>query len=300
MERYPKVVIIILNWNGKEDTAECLNSLGAVTYPSYEVLVVDNASSDGSVEYLREKFPGQKLIENKENQGFSAGNNAGIKWAMENSADYVLLLNNDTVVDPAFLDELVKVAEGDKRIGIVGPKMYYYEPKDMLYFAGATINWYTGRTKHVGIKKIDRGQFDSIQDADFIAGAAMLIKKEVIDAVGMLPTEYFLQYEDIDYSVNARRHGYRLVYVPGAKIWHRISASTNKIRINKIYYEARNRFIFLKKYSTKLQYFCSTIYFIFYYGPLSAAYLLLISRNIGALSRFYKGLLDGLGYNKIS
>jgi GT2 family glycosyltransferase len=300
METHPKVAVIILNWNGKEDTAECLGSLRAITYPDYEVLVVDNASSDGSSEYLRERFPDLKIIENKENIGFSAGNNVGIEQALANGAEYVLLLNNDTVVDPIFLNRLVGVAESDASIGIVGPRMYYYTPRDMLYYAGATINWYTGRTKHTGIKKADRGQYNTIKDTDFIAGAAMLVKRKVIDAIGMLPMEYFLQYEDIDYSVNARRHGYRLVYVPDARIWHKISVSTNKIGMNKVYFEARNRFIFLKKYSTRLQYFCSTIYYIFYFGPLTIVHLLLISKNKEVISKFYNGLREGLGYHNRS
>ena len=128
-DKYSKVTIILLNWNGKEDTIECLESLKHITYPNYEILLVDNGSTDGSVECFRERYPGMEIIENGENLGFAEGNNVGIRRAMDEGADYVLLLNNDTVVDPEFLGELVKVGESDPKIGIVGPKICYYNNK---------------------------------------------------------------------------------------------------------------------------------------------------------------------------
>lgn len=290
----PKVFVIVLNYNGKEDTARCLESLKAVAYPAYEVLVVDNASGDGSAAYLRAGFPGLRLIENGENLGYSAGNNVAIRRAMGEGADYVLLLNNDTVVDTAFLGELVKAAEADRRIGIAGPKIYYDGPGDVVYFAGATIDWYTGRTRHTGIGTADPGHSTEPRRADFIPGAAMLVRRSVVETVGLLPGEYFLQYEDIDYSVNAARHGFRLAYVPGAVVWHKSGASTSKIRAEKAYLETRNRFVFLKKYSTGAQYVCSTLYFVLYYGPLGALYTFLCTGDPRVLLGYWKGLIAGL------
>jgi len=284
-----------LNWNGKEDTIDCLKSLKNITYPNYEVIVIDNASTDGSVEEFQELVD-IKLIVNKENLGYSKGNNVGIQYAINNKADYVLILNNDTVVDPHFLSELVKIANSNEKIGILGPKTYYAEPDNMIYYAGAKINWYTGQPKHIGQKKIDDEQFNQIKNVDFVAGSCMLIKREVIEKIGMLPTDYFLLWEDIDYSVKANRNGFELVYVPSSKIWHKESVSIKKIKTYRIYYSARNRLIFHKKYATKLEYFSSTIYFILYQLPLSCLFMFIRNKNLNVISYSLKGLFQGIFY----
>jgi len=282
-----------LNWNGKEDTIDCLKSLKNITYPNYEVIVIDNASTDGSVEEFQELVD-IKLIVNKENLGYSKGNNVGIQYAINNKADYVLILNNDTVVDPHFLSELVKIANSNEKIGILGPKTYYVDPSNMIYYAGGKINWYTGQPKHIGQKKVDKGQYDQISNVDFIAGSCMLIKKEVIEQIGLLPNDYFLLWEDIDYSVKANRNGFELVYVPDSKIWHKESASIKTIKHRRLFFSARNRLIFHKKYASRLQYFCSSTFFIFYHLPLSCLYLYTISKNIDVFTYSLKGLYKGI------
>lgn len=298
MKENPKVSTIVLNWNGKEDTVECIESLKKITYPNNEVIVVDNASTDGSVQYIREKYPEITLIENENNLGYSEGNNVGIRYAMKNSSEYILILNNDTIVDSNFLEALVDVAEYNEKSGILGPKTYYANPSNMIYYAGGKINWYTGQPKHIGQKKIDQNQFNQIINVDFIAGSCMLIKKEVIEKIGFLPNDYFLLWEDIDYSVNAKRNGYELIYVPNSKIWHKESVSIKKIKSYRIFYSARNRMIFHKKYATRLQYISSTIYFILYQLPLSCFFYIIKNRNLNVISYSLKGIIQGVSYKK--
>lgn len=258
----PKIIIIILNWNGKEDTVECIKSLKYITYPNYKILIVDNASMDGSVEYFREKYPEIEIIENKENLGFAGGNNVGIQKAMESEMDYVLLLNNDTIVDPEFLTELVKVAEKNKRIGIVGPKIYQYENREKILLSGGKILFWRGC--------IPKGcEVNIITDVDMISGCCMLIKKEVIETIGMLDTTYFFGWEDADYCISTKKRGYKVVCSPTGRIWHKVGASygghyaSNPIVLTE---GIRNQLIFISRHSSFLQKLSSFLYMIPHIG----------------------------------
>jgi len=219
----PKVSVIILNWNGKDLTIECLNSLEKLKYMNYEVVVVDNGSTDGSQKAIKEKFPRVKLIENKENVGFAEGNNIGIR---NSDADYFLLLNNDTVVDPYMLDELVDVGESDPKIGILCPKIYLYDKKDVFWFAGGYLRTYG--TLHRGYNEKDVGQYDKVEDMVYASGCAFMIKKEVTEKIGLLDKEFFIYLEDVDYSLRAKENGFRVVYVPKAKMWHKCYKTMGK------------------------------------------------------------------------
>jgi len=171
----PRVFIIILNWNNWLDTFECLESLKNNDYPNYEVVIVDN----GSDEKPQSPNPDIKIIYNKENLGFSEGNNVGIKYALEHGADYVLLLNNDTVVSNDFLSKLVKAAESNEEIGMVGSKIYFYDQKDRIWFAGGKVNWLYNKGTMRGYNEIDKGQYDlpEIQETDYLTGCCILVKK---------------------------------------------------------------------------------------------------------------------------
>jgi len=223
----PKVSIIILNWNGKDDTIECLESLRKITYPNYDVVVVDNDSKGDDVKVLREMFGEYiHIIENNKNYEFAEGNNIGMRWALKKGIDYVLLLNNDIIVDPEFLSEMVKVAENDQQIGMVGPKIYFYDNPDKIWFAGGNISMWRCKTWHTGKGEIDDGQYDSLQEVDYITGCALLVKREVIEKIGMLDPDYLSYYEDTDWCIRAKQHGYKIVYVPTAKLWHKGGTST--------------------------------------------------------------------------
>ncbi len=250
---YPKVAIIILNWNGLNDTIECLESLKKITYPNYEVIVVDNGSENNEGTILQAKYGNFiEVIKNKENRGFAEGNNIGIKKALEKGVDYILLLNNDTVVSADFLNILVDYAEKHKNLGSVGPKILYYN-LDKIWFNGGKLWWWLGFAKH--LEKLKANEKSSIRfplGVDFITGCCILIKKEVLERVGLLDPIYFINFEDVDWCFRAMKMGYKNVVIPQAVIWHKVSASLGKRGSQKIgklgaYYYARNAIIFAKK-----------------------------------------------------
>jgi len=265
---YPRVSIITINWNGLEDTVECLESLRKITYPEYKVVVVDNGSEGEDARLLRQKFGDYiHIIENDRNYGFAEGANIGMRYALANlGPDYFLLLNNDTIVAPDFLGELIEVALTDKKIGILGPKIYYYDEPERVWFAGGSISYWLGRFWHRGIGRTDCGQFDDIVDVDFVSGCCMLASGAVVSSVGLLDGAFFFGTEDYDISIRAARGGFRVLYVPGSKIWHKIGRSTGRTGRKPTpfvaYYGARNHFILMEKHWSRLQLVTSTLYFI--------------------------------------
>lgn len=258
----PKVSIIILNWNGWQDTLECLDSLRKIKYPNYKVLVIDNGSGDESVEKIKnwlennKSVIGYKLLVNSYNAGFAGGNNQGIKQALKNGADYVLLFNNDTIVDPFFLDKLVEAAEQDKNIGIAGSKIYFYSDPKRIWFGGGKINWLKTRGSHLRLNENEKDSGESGGEeaeksfpTDYITGCAMLIKKEVIEKIGVLSEDYFLYYEDTDYCLRAKKAGWQSVLAPESRIWHKISQSAKEFSPSYVYYHTRNGLMMAKRMS---------------------------------------------------
>lgn len=226
MATAPLVFIIILNWNGKEDTLDCLRSLREVDYSRFKILVVDNASKDGSVEAIKKEFPDIEIIVNAANLRFAGGNNVGMKRAIELGADYLLLLNNDTIVDKDFLTKLVDGAEVLPQVGMAGPKIYYHKDPKRLWYAGGKIAWWKGWISHRGVREFDNGQYNTIGETEYITGCCVLVKREVIDKIGMLDEAYFIYGEDADWSIRASRAGYKLMYVPTSFLWHKVSVSS--------------------------------------------------------------------------
>jgi len=259
----PHVYIVILNWNGKEDTLECLRSVQAVDYPRYQILVVDNASSDGSAEAIRAAFPGVALIVNESNLGFAAGNNVGIEHALEEGADYIFLLNNDTTVDRMVLVELVKTCEADPTVGLASPKVYYYDLPNTIFYAGARRYWLPLFPDPIGIGEEDRGQHDAVREVDYVWGQAMFIKRRVIEDIGLFDPGFFMYYEDCDYCLRAAEVGYKIIYVPLARIWHKIGAGTEGDLQARWRYRAQSMAYFHRKHSR--------------FGPAQAALLTLCS-----------------------
>jgi GT2 family glycosyltransferase len=223
----PSIAVIVLTWNGRDLTLDCLRSLEAVSTPNVRILVVDNASTDGTASAVRERYgPRVDVLENGTNLGFAAGNNAGIRKALADGADLILLLNNDTIVDPSFLDQMTRALESSPDVGIAGPKIYFAQPPDQLWFAGGEISMWRGTARHIGIREIDHGQYDTARDVDYVSGCALLARREVFERAGLLDPAYRAYFEDADLCVRAARAGLRIRYVPAAKVWHRISAST--------------------------------------------------------------------------
>lgn len=222
----PLVYIVVLNWNGKQDTVECLRSLQKVIYPNFKIILVDNASSDGTVDAVRKEFSEMEIIINRSNLRFAGGNNVGILSALDRGAEYVLLLNNDTVVEKKFLNHLVEASEKDNNVGMAGPKIYFHSKPDLFWYAGGKIEWWKGWISHVGVREKDTGQYNTQSRTDYITGCCILVKREVIEKIGVLDERYFIYGEDADWCLRASKKGYSLIYVPSAIVWHKLSVST--------------------------------------------------------------------------
>jgi GT2 family glycosyltransferase len=247
----PRVSIVILNWNGYDVTRECLVSLSKTDYPNCQIVVVDNGSADGSPDRLAAEFSAVTLIRNPKNLGFTGGNNVGIRRALEENADYVLLLNNDTVVAPNFLSELIRAGESDKRIGLLNPKILYFEPSDRIWYAGGSFNIWKGIASHRGSREVDRGLYDTPEEVTFITGCAFLIKTEVIRKIGPLDECFFYTCEDTDWSIRSLNAGYRALYVPSSLVWHKESMDTkrNAGKAFRDFYNVRNSLLLARRHA---------------------------------------------------
>ncbi len=297
---HPRVSIVILNWNGLDDTVECLESLRKVTYPNYEVIVVDNASEGDDVRIIREKFGDYiHVIENEENYGFAEGSNVGIRYALSSNADYVLLLNNDTVVHPDFLTELVKDALVDKNIGIVGPTMYYYDRPEKVAVSASFINYWTANIFSQRRGQIDTGQVEDTFEVDCVGGFCMLISRDVLLSAGLLDPRFFFGYDDVDICIRAARQGFRILFVPRSKVWHKISTRLafrqKKSTSYALYADSlvRNRFLLMRKHWSKPQFVISSLCFTASWPKLFVDYLLYY-RQWGMLKGFVRGVLGSV------
>ena len=242
----PLVWIIVLNWNRPRDTIECISSLRELEYPAYRILIVDNGSTDDSVEQFR-GLPDVNLLTNEVNLGFAEGNNRGIDYALRRDADYILLLNNDTTVSSTLLDEMVYVAESDRHIGIVGPIIYYTERPDVVWFAGMHFRY--------GLYVVRRGlhlkpPLSPIEQVDFASGCGMLVRRAMFERVGLFDPRFFMYYEDLDLCIRASKAGYRIVTATRAIMWHALSASTGGADSPlKQYHQIKSTFIFCRKHT---------------------------------------------------
>jgi len=268
-----KVFTIILNWNRKEDTLSCMKSLKESRIRDFEleIVVVDNGSTDGSqqviAKYVKQAKAGSdrkwKLIRAKENTGFVVGNNIGIKYALNEGADYVILLNDDTIVEKNCLYNLVKFANKRKDIGLISPKIYFakgfefhkarYKDKELgkvFWYAGGDMDWNNIYGSNHGVDEVDKGQYDKTKETDFATGCCILIRREVLDKLGLLDKKYFAYYEDSDFSQRARKAGWKVVYYPLAHLWHKVAQSSGIGSGLNDYFTTRNRLLFGIRYAS--------------------------------------------------
>jgi GT2 family glycosyltransferase len=263
----PRVIIILLNYNGAEDTIACLQSLREIIYPNYNIVIVDNDSPDRSMEvigcYLSAECvdhvvynrPGNDMeyagklsfvtcIQSGRNGGYGYGNNIGIKYALANSADYVLALNNDTVVDPGFLEPLVAMCEADANIGIASARIYFHDRPDVIWFNGGRFHPYTAKVEHVNFNDKDIGQKSPAENT-FISGCLWLVPRKVFETVGFINEEYFMYVEDLEYCQRVLNQGYTLRVCEKSKLWHKVgNASGGHLSKFSAYWTARNQFKF--------------------------------------------------------
>lgn len=259
-----KVSIIILNWNRKDDTLECLKSLKGLVVKGFEleIIVVDNASTDDSLDSLR-KIKNIKLIENKKNLGFAEGNNEGIKYALKNRSDYVMILNNDTEVHENLVKELFDTAQKHPDGGAFSPMIYFakgyefhkdrYKKKDLgkvIWSAGGEIDWNNVYGINRGVDEVDMGQYKNVEEIKFATGACVLYSSKALRRKGMFDPKYFMYYEDVELSVRLSRARFKIYYVPKAKLWHKVAQSSGIGSGLNDYFISRNRMLFGMRYAS--------------------------------------------------
>lgn len=236
-----KIGIILLNYCNYDLTCECIESINRSIFHDYEIIVVDNNSPDGSGEKLAQ-LKNIKFLQLKDNLGFAAGNNKGIEIALSNGCEYIMLLNNDTIIEKAMIKELIQKANENT---VVAPKMYYYDVKgsaDTIWYAGGILKYISSDGIHIGAKKKDSEEYSYEKKITFATGCCMMIHKSIIERVGMLREEYFMYCEDTDYSIRLNKEKINILYVPTAKLWHRVSSSSGG-EMSKfiVYYVVRNK-----------------------------------------------------------
>lgn len=254
------IALVILNWNGANDTLACLSSISRLHLPSgvkLDLIVVDNASSDNSVRRLA-NHKGITFLRNAQNLGYAGGNNVGIHFALTRSPDFIWILNPDIQVDPNCLINLLAFAKSHPRADILAPKIYFfpgseyhsrrYKKSDrgkVILYAGGKINWAMGLGKHIGVDEVDTGQFSTSRVTQFASGACLFAKASVFRALGGFDERYFLYLEDLDFSLRANQKGFRVYFVPGAFAWHRNASSSQVGGPLQDYYFTRNRLLFV-------------------------------------------------------
>lgn len=292
----PKVSVIIPNCDGSRYIFDCLKSVRKSTYSNYEVIVVDNASRDGSPNVIKKDFPNVKLILNRKNLGFTGANNIGMRNA---SGDIFFLLSDDTIIHEDLIKVLVSELKRHPETGLVGPKIYFMNEPEKIWFAGGRIDWKKSETYHIGRDLIDKELKNDIRkEFDYITGCALMVRREVVDKVGMLNNALFMYYEDSDWAQRMKKAGYQTIYLPFGGVWHAKSATSSRVfledlkkeiqRVNKVkkviiyakmilryltesnmwaYRKYRNRFIFFMKHAPFKYKITFLIRFIFIFTP---------------------------------
>lgn len=247
----PYIITVILNTNRRDDTLACLDSLERNTYTNHHIIVLDNASSDGSVEAIRARFPKVEIIPLTSNRGYAGNNNVGIRAALEQGADWVFVLNEDTILDANCLERLVAVGESDARIGIVGPMVYHYDEPTVIQSAGGRLGraW---ESQHIAQNEPDTEQFRAPHDVDWISGCAILVRRQVIEQVGMLDERFFYYWEETEWCLRSSQAGWRITHVPQAKLWHKGVQRDYRPKPSVAYYNTRNRLLMLSKHRAPL------------------------------------------------
>jgi GT2 family glycosyltransferase len=280
-----KIAVIILNWNQTDLTLACLKSVfqsrteGQI---EIEAIVIDNGSTDdskkrlkeiqekrnlsrqgqGEIEILRSKFPNFKVIFNKENLGFAGGNNVGLRYALENKADFIFILNNDTEIKNDCILNLWQTFLEEEKIGIASPKIYYapgfefhkerYQEKDLgrvIWYAGGKIDWDNVLGRHLGVDEVDQGQYEKKEENEFATGCAFMAKRAVFEDVGLFDERFCLYLEDLDFSYRVAKAGFKLVFNPQAVVWHKNAGSSSAGSALQTYYFTRNRLLFAQKHA---------------------------------------------------
>ena len=248
----PFVVSVILNTNRRDDTLAVLDSISRNTYPHHQVIVLDNASTDGSIEVIQARFPAVSIIRLERNLGYAGNNNVGIEAALKLGADWVFVLNEDTLLAPDCINRLVEAGSTQERIGIVGPMVYHNSEPNVIQSAGGRID-YNWRAWHLGQNETDNGQYSANHSVDWISGCAIMVRRAVIEQLGALDERFFYYWEETEWCVRASKNGYTILHVPQAKLWHKGVQRDYRPGPSVTYYSTRNHFLLLAKHNAPLR-----------------------------------------------
>jgi len=284
---YPLVSIITINFNQSEVTCAFIESLNKITYPNFEVIVVDNNSTEDNPAIIKQRYPNIIFIQNPINYGFAAGNNFGL---MRAKGDYIMLLNNDIEVPPDFMEPLVEKLESNSKIGAVSPKIKFYYQPDTIQYAGFTpINNITMRNTAIGYRQKDTGQFEIDRETAYAHGAAMMVPMHIVKEVGLMSYIFFLYYEEADWCARIAKAGYSMYYVHNSFVLHKESVSTGKLSSLKIYYLNRNRIVFMRRNIIGREFYLGLLYQFFVAIPKNAFKFLIVGK-ISLFLAYYRAI----------
>lgn len=291
----PLVSIITVNYNNTGVTCELLASLKQISYPNFEVIIVDNASADDPSAAINQVYPAARLLRSKENLGFAGGNNIGVRAA---KGEFLFLVNNDTEFTEGLIEGLLEVFARYPDAGIASPKFHYFFHKGTIEYAGyRPVDTLTGRNSMIGCGEIDNGQYDAISETSYAHGGAMMISRTALEDVGLMPEVFFLYYEEFDWCEQFKRKGYKIYYQYKSLIYHKESMTTGKNSPLKTYYITRNRLLFMRR-NVKLP---SRFVFLFYFTLLTIpknTLSFLLSRETVHLRAFWRGITWNLKHLK--
>lgn len=287
--KHPLVSIVTLTWNTTEVTCDFLRSLNEHnTYPNLEVIIVDNGSKQDPTETFHSIYPEAKVICNGRNLGFTGGNNVGIRAA---KGDYLFIVNNDTEVTPGLIEGMLEIFEQYPDAGMASPKFHYFFHKGTIEYAGYNkVNVLTGRNGMIGCREEDKGQYDEVKETNYCHGGGMMVPREVIEKVGGLPEEFFIYYEEFDWSDQVKRAGYKIYYQPKSLIYHKESMTTGKASPFKTFYHTKNRILYMRRNVSWPNFLIFLSYFVCFTIPKNTA-TFIAKRQTQHLKNFWKGIL---------
>jgi len=286
--KYPQVTVQVINFNGGEKIIRGLNKVFEMNFPLFEVIVIDNGSTDGSKEKIKKMFPQILLVENKKNLGSVLAHNQGFKLAR---GEFILSLDDDAVVSRDLLTSLLKIIEKDKLIGIIVPKLYYFKRPTTFNSTGFFLDPFFGKTKDLGIGKQDCGQLDFQREVDYVPSAVILLRKEVINNVGGMNEDYFVYYEDVDWCKRIRDAGYKIIYTPTAKAWHDCKTPSELSKFRVYHYSRGKTFFMIRNFSIIHNVIFSFFLFTLY-SPFRVM-LFLFKRKPSLIKSYLLGIYDG-------
>lgn len=285
MLEYPKTAVIILNFNSYNQTIECIESVKNITYPNYEIIVVDNNSKDDSLQQIKGSFPDVILLKSRDNLGYASGNNLGIKYALEKNIEYICILNNDVAVDRNFLEPIIKTLMDDKNAAAAGPSICYYGQDDVIQAMGGNINLYTGLpTMKFKGKKLSQVK-EELLSVDYLGGACFVVKAEILKKIGLIPENYFLFYEETEFFLNIKRQGYKLISIRDSRVYHKVSGTISKYKGLSYFFLNRNRIIFVRRNARLYHKFI-----FFFYIILETIGRMILRGELSLFKYYYEGL----------